>query len=147
MVKCMPTLTEGEDGVDITKLFYDIRTYFERYVNKIFDKYVIFRKNHFLTMILPASEKSVIQNMLQEMLSFPKWQDGKGSLTFAVSDLSLEIKKLSQYYDALTWMCRIEYKEQIDIGFMDELGIVTLFLTTKDKKFLEQYKEREIGIA
>lgn len=145
MVKCMPTLTEGEDGVDITKLFYDIRTYFERCVNKIFDKYVIFRKDHFLTMILPASEKSVIQNMLQEMLSFPKWQDGKGSLTFAVSDLSLEIKKLSQYYDALTWMCRIEYKEQIDIGFMDELGIATLFLTTKDKKFLEQYKEREIG--
>jgi len=71
MVKCMPQIMgEGAEGYDTTKFFYDLRLYCERIMNKTQKKFVIFRHDCYLTIIIPATDKKQVETIIAEISSF-----------------------------------------------------------------------------
>lgn len=146
MVKCMPVVEGEEEDIDRSKLFFDLRTYCERIIGHMQKKFVIFRHDFYMTMVIPDIERQEVDKMISEMMDFTKWQNHKGSLYFAVSDMGLLIGELSQHYEILSYMCRMQVKEKRQIWHTDELGIFSLLFSTKNRRFLEKYEENTIGV-
>lgn len=146
MIKCMPRVENPGEEYDSSKLFYDLRLYCERTLNRMQKKYVIFRHDIYLTIVVPEVDRTEADNLLKEIMQFGKWQNQKGSLYFAVSNYELQIGELSEYYETLGRMCKLAYKEKQQVWYTEELGISSLLLAVKSIHVLEEYKERNLGV-
>lgn len=146
MIKCMPRIVcEGEGEFDITRTFYDLRLYFERILNKTQKKYVIFRYDNFITTILPATDRREVDGIIEECQRFGKWWSGKGSLYFAVSKYNLKITDLSEYFDTLSYMCKLSEKEGRMVWRWEELGEWNMIFSVREFAQLEEYMDTVIG--
>lgn len=146
MIKCMPRIVfEKEGEFDITRTFYDLRLYFERILNKTQKKYVIFRYDNFITMILPATDRKEVDGIIEECQRFGKWWSGKGNLYFSVSKYNLKITDLSEYFETLSYMCKLSEKEGHAVWHWEELGEWNMILSVRSFAQLEEYMNTAIG--
>lgn len=146
MVKCMPQIMgEGAERYDTTKFFYDLRLHCERIMNKTQKKFVIFRHDCYLTIIIPATDKKQVENIIAEISSFWKWQYESGKIYFSVSKYDLTIDRLSEYYETLSIICKLAMKEDRTVWYWEELGILSLLLSVRDMEQLTDYENNTIG--
>lgn len=147
MVKCMPQIL-GEDiqHYDNTKLYYDLRQHCERIMNKLQKKFVIFRHDCYLTIVIPATNRKQVQNVITEISSFWKWQKQSGRIYFAVSKFEITIERLSEYYDTLSYMCKLAAKEDKPVRYWNDLGILSLVFSIRDMEQLTDYENSVIGV-
>lgn len=145
LIKCMPQVENIGEEYDSSKLFYDLRLYCERILNRMQKRYVVFRHDVYLTIVISDVGKPEVDEMLKEIMQFGKWQNHKGKLYFAVSDYKLQIGELSEYYETLGWMCKLECKENQQVWYMEELGIYSLLFSAKSPHILEKYKKSNLG--
>ncbi len=146
MVKCMPLIMgEGAERYDNTKLFYDLRLHCERIINKTQKKYVIFRHDCYLTIIIPSTNKKQVQNIIAEISSFWKWQHQNGRIYFSVSKYDLTIDRLAEYFETLSIICKLAMKEDKPVWHWEDLGILALLLSVRDMEQLTDYENNTIG--
>jgi len=146
MVKCMPQITgEGAERYDNTRLFYDLRLHCEKIMIKTQKKFVIFRHDCYLTIVIPTTNKKQVQNIIAEISSFWKWQHQSGKIYFSVSKYDLTIDRLSEYFETLSIICKMAMQEDKTVWYWDELGILSLLLSVRDMELLKDYENNTIG--
>ncbi len=146
MIKCMPQIMgQGAELCDNTKLFYDLRLHCERIMNKLQKKFVIFRHDCYLTIIIPSTNTKQVQNIITEISSFWKWQNQSGRIYFAVSKYDLTVQRLSEYYETLSCICRLAAKEGRKVWYWKDLGILSLVFSIHDMEQLMDYENNTIG--
>ncbi len=147
MVKCMPQITGAEaDGYDYTKILYDLRLHCERIMNRTQKKFVIFRHESYLTIVIPATNKKQVQGIIEEILSFWKWKHPSDKIYFAVSKYDLAIDRLAEYFEILSIICKMGRKEERTIWYWEDLGILALILSVRDMEQLVDYGNNTIGV-
>lgn len=147
MVKCMPQiLGEGAEYSDYTKIFYDLRLHCEGIMNKTQKKFVIFRHERYLTIVIPATHKKQVQSIIGEISSFWTWKYQNGQIYFAVSKYDLTIDRLSEYYEILSIICKMAMKEERTVRYWEDLGIFSLILSVRDMQQLIDYGNNTIGV-
>lgn len=145
MIKCKPDYMVQE-SINQTKLYYDIRTHFEKTIVRESGYYAIFKKDEYITIVMPSKEKKSVNTLVEKLGRFMKWQNAKGTLYFAVSELSLELSGLSQSYDTMTYMLKMQIAENKTVSYMEDLGILSLLINVKSVDILVNYRNREIGV-
>lgn len=146
LVKCMLSLDEDYEGIDITQTFYDIRLHFERVMNATQKKYVIFKYYNYITTVIPDTGMEEVSKIIKGYLSFNRWRSLKGKLSIAASRYDLLLSELPEAFDSLTFVCRLGKKVNIPVWYWEDLGVWNLILSIKNKSVLAAYKEANIGV-
>lgn len=146
MVQCVPRC-QDRDGTeyDFTKLFYEMRKHFEKIMNRTKKRYVIFRHENSMTIIVPSASKKDIEDIIKEGQHFSFQNVAKGELYFAVSKFNMKIRELAEHFEVLGKMCALMLREQKFIWYWDELGVWNLIFSVSDQRLLWNYKEQQIG--
>ncbi|MCR5746629.1 MAG: PucR family transcriptional regulator [Lachnospiraceae bacterium] len=146
MIKCLPEIIPSvKSDPDITKTFYELRVIFERILNKYREKFVIFRQDKYLTMIIPEGQRDICEKMIGEILNGHHSVNKLMKLYFAVSRFDLKVEDLSGEYHILSYMFGMMKKENLTIRYRDDLGLLNIILSVEDEKNLIRYKKSAIG--
>ena len=146
MLKFLPEVEDKEK--DLTKQYILIRRYFERVINRHQlggSKYVIFRSDEYITIILPNINYETAENVLKECSEFGQWTEVKGKLYAAMSNSNLMLEDLRSRYDVLTYMLKLNKRHDRTLYTWNQLGGWKLIFSIGDRESLIEYKNDIIG--
>lgn len=146
MLKFLPEIEQKDK--DFTKQYILIRRYFERVINRNHlgqKKYVIFRADEYITMLLPDTSYETAEKVLKECSEFGQWTEVKGKLYAAMSNSNLLLEDLPSKYEMLTYMLKLNKRHDRTIYTWNQLGGWKLIFSIGDKESLIEYKNDIIG--
>ncbi len=146
ILKCMPEVIRAEDeGIDITKTFYELRVVFERVLGRYREKFVIFRQEKYLTIVMPDGNRRDCEGIIDQILKSNNPVISNLKLYFAVSRFDVDVEGLSREYEILDHLFGMMKKEERTISYRDDLGLLNIILAVDDVKNLKKYKKDVIG--
>lgn len=147
LVKFMPQVPESTEHYDNTKLFYDLRQYCEKVMNKTGKRFVIFRHDYFMTIIIPDTSITQVKNILSEIYLFSEKFYQNVTLYCAVSRCNLELDRLSECYETLSLVCKLGVKQGRKVWLWEDLGVFSLLLSIhhQEQENIEEYYQATIG--
>ena len=146
LVKCKPEIMyDNSDELDTTKLYYDLREIFSRVLNQYREKYVVFRHEKYLTVIIPEASKDECNRIICSIKQGTKAIELINNIYFAVSRFNMDIEEMHRDYKNLSTVIKLMEKEHRDICYMDEMGLLNIIFAVENINSLLQYKTNTIG--
>lgn len=146
LIKCKPEIDYSNGAkLDVTKIFYDLREIFSRVLNQYRENYVVFRHEKYLTMIIPELNKAECHKIINNIKSATKAVNHITSIYYAVSRFNVDIEDMHRDYNNLSSIIKLMKRENKDISYIDELGLINIIFAAENNNSLLQYKTDTIG--
>lgn len=145
LIKCRPEIEYAHIDPDITKLYYELREVFERVLNRYREIFVIFRHEQYLTMIIPEVHREECQEIISLIQRNKKSVKNVLRIYFAVSRFNISVENLSREYNNLSSVIKMMKKEDENICYREDLGLINVIFAADNTKNLIEYKNETIG--
>ncbi len=146
MIKCLPVIEDSQKGsMDVTKLYYNLRVVFEKILNRYREKFVIFRHENYLTMIIPEGTRDESEKIIDEIQNHSKQLIKDVNFYYAVSKFNIDVESLHAEYNILNHICRMAHKEKRPVIYRNDMGLWNIIFAIGDTKSLKEYKKDNIG--
>lgn len=149
LIQCYVPFSERkktkEKNCDATQFFYHFHRYCEQSLSRFGKRYVVFRHDLYLTMVLFDTEPSEIKEFLEEIRRFGNRLEGNLQIYTAVSGCDTKIVNLSEKYKNMSLLCRKNEEKNHPVCMEDEIGVWKILLDVPDRKRLKAYENQMLG--